>query len=208
MIELFNLITMKKIISDSLKKIILTSNSIESLKEFLISKSPSLKNRSYFLFTFFNKKQTAFEVEYEKLFFSCLINHYHLHESQKYSIESFYLKHFSYKNFRKLIKKDVRTKYLILMTSIMINSEIIFDEIISTINHDNVENFMYIFTKLFMFDAYTINFENKKLAEHFLKHIISLSPESIHKLSSSESIKQLVLIPIEKMKINNQLENF
>lgn len=167
-----------------------------------------MKNRGYFLFKFFNKKQTPFEVEYEKLFFSCLINHYYLDESQKYTIESFYLKHFSYKNFRKLIKKDVRTKYLILMTSIMINSEIIFYEIISTINHDNVEHFMYIFNKLFMFDAHTINFENKKLAEHFLKHIISLSPESIHTLSSSESIKQLVLIPIEKMKINDQLENF
>lgn len=191
-------------------------NSFEELQRDLISAASifKLKRRNHFLFKYFNKKQSHFEKRFERMFFIQLISFKNIDNltiQDKQFIESFYLKYFSYHNFRKTIQKDKRIALIAFVLSILIESEKIFYDFVNSL-YDCIYAKDFIQILHINMSEYSIqqyNFYDKKLIINFIDLLkFKLEPEVFTLFIENDIFINTLLRPYEAYLIKLELKNF
>lgn len=178
-----------------------------------VVKKIKLKRRNNYLLKFLNMQQSDREIELEILFFKSLISFKNIHtlniENKKF-IESFYLQYFSSNNFIKKIEKNMNTIVMTILVSIIIDSEIIFNDCIKYVKNLNIYGSFInmVYNNLFFNSLTNDNFYNKKLLVDFLECIQLKSSKSFELLSNNKLIYLNLIIPHESSLLKQKMENF
>ncbi len=189
-------------------------NSFEELQKDLILAVSifKIKRRDIRLLKFFNTKQKGIEKEFEKIFFHHLLSFKQIDkisiENKKF-IESFYLKYFSYNNFRKIIHKDFRIIPLAIFLSILIDSEIIFYDFLNFIDFKKRETLHFMIIQIIDYSLEKYNFYDKKLIVDFLDLLkLNLDPKVFNDFINKQIIVNTFLLPYNAYLLKNELINF
>lgn len=193
-----------------------TYNSFEDLQIDLLAAASifKLKRRNHFLFKYFNKKQSHFEKRFERMFFLQLISFKNIDNltiQDKQFIESFYLKYFSYHNFRKTIQKDKRIAPIAFVLSILIDSEKIFYDFVNSL-YDCIYSKDFIHLLHININDHSMqqyNFYDKKLIINFIDLLkLKLEPELFTLFIENDIFINTFIRPYESYLLKTELNNF